>query len=76
MKVYTYIITYPDGKIMSICGAVFESETAATDALYNLFDLAYQFHWQEDKKFFEMISRGASRKHMFNAYVLDFELAN
>lgn len=74
MKVWTYLITQPDGKLSSICGAVFETQTAAEDALFGLYDFAYTLQWMGS--YYKMISRGGSKKHRFNAHVFSFEYIN
>lgn len=74
MEVWTYIVTQPDGKLSSICGAVFETQTAAEDALFDLYGLSYTLQWTGS--YYKMISRGESKKHRFNAHVLSFVYIN
>ena len=75
MTVYTYITTYPNGKLNSICGAVFGSETEATDQLYQLFNSDnWRVFWSDTHyQIYERTSSGM--KHIFDAYIISFETA-
>lgn len=75
MTVYTYIVTeVKTGKIFSILSAAFDSETKATDVLYEHFQDDYRIVW--NGKYYEMRQRTIKGKHTLNAYIVDFVVIN
>ena len=78
---YTYIVTYPDGKLLSVCGAVFDSIVKAQDALFDAFydnyyikPTAFTNNGANYHIFRDAYSANRNVKYLFNAQVIAFEV--
>lgn len=80
-KVYGYIVTYPNGELCVISGAVFSDLQKAEDELFNAFYDDYYIKPSVDmrdrdraefKIYKDAYSANRNQNHIFNAQIISF----
>ena len=72
MKLFSYIVTYPDGKLSSVSEELFGSEGEVTEALQQLFGWDYRIVWDSEKKYYRLHDRSYPQSHRLNIYIVDY----